>query len=46
MMRDGERVEGRLQTLDEASERAGREREPLPPIRLWFRRQNHISELE
>ena len=31
MMRNGERVEGRLKTLDEARERAGRAREPLPP---------------
>ena len=30
-MRNGERVEGRLKTLDEARERAGRAREPLPP---------------
>ena len=31
LMRDGERVEGRLQTLGDARERAGRAREPLPP---------------
>ena len=31
ILRNGERLAGRLKTLDEARERAGREREPLPP---------------